>query len=260
MNLSSHKILLVVLGLTVVSVAVVLAVNGFTFYNLPLEERYFHAQYQLLKPSGVLGHGLGIIGALLILTGLFTYMARKRIRAFARIGLLKHWLEFHIFMCSLGPVLIVFHTTFKFGGLVGVCFWSMAIVVLSGVIGRYVYLQIPRTLEGRDLTLREVQESIEELENQLTDQYNIREALTPESLTRIKSELKKQGISAEKYKEATSLMRKEMSLTRRIKRLELMHKLFKYWHVAHLPFALIMLITLIVHVTVVILLGYTWVF
>jgi hypothetical protein len=39
-----------------------------------------------------------------------------------------------------------------------------------------------------------------------------------------------------------------------------MQKLFKYWHVAHLPFALVMLVIMVVHVAVSIVFGYTWIF
>ena len=67
-----------------------------------------------------------------MLIGVGFYMARKRFRSLGRVGLLKHWLEFHIFLCSLGPVLVLYHTTFKFGGLVALSFWSMVAVFLSG--------------------------------------------------------------------------------------------------------------------------------
>jgi len=39
-----------------------------------------------------------------------------------------------------------------------------------------------------------------------------------------------------------------------------MQQLFKYWHVAHLPFAIIMLIILIIHVGVTLTFGYKWIF
>jgi hypothetical protein len=109
-----------------------------------------------LKPSGVLGHGFGIIGSLMIVIGVVTYMTRKRYRFLSRLGILKHWLEFHIFLCTLGPVLVLFHTAYKFGGLVAISFWSMVAVFLSGIAGRFIYLQIPRTIEGQELSLNDM--------------------------------------------------------------------------------------------------------
>jgi hypothetical protein len=35
---------------------------------------------------------------------------------------------------------------------------------------------------------------------------------------------------------------------------------FYYWHAIHFPFSIIMFLTLAAHVTVAILLGYTWIF
>ena len=56
------------------------------------------------------------------------------------------------------------------------------------------------------------------------------------------------------------LVSNEMALTRKIQRLVTMQKLFRYWHIAHLPFALIMLIIMIIHVAVSLTFGYTWIF
>jgi hypothetical protein len=56
------------------------------------------------------------------------------------------------------------------------------------------------------------------------------------------------------------MVRNDIKLNRRIDRLEYMQNLFRYWHVAHLPFALVMLIIMIVHVGVTILFGYRWIF
>ena len=43
-------------------------------------------------------------------------------------------------------------------------------------------------------------------------------------------------------------MKDEIKLNRRIEGLDTMQNLFKYWHVVHLPFALIMLIIMLIHV------------
>ena len=39
-----------------------------------------------------------------------------------------------------------------------------------------------------------------------------------------------------------------------------MQKLFKYWHVIHMPFAIIMLIVVVIHVAVTLAFGYKWIF
>ena len=69
---------------------------------------------------------------------------------------LKHWLEFHIFLCTVGPILVLYHTSFKFGGIVSVSFWSMVLVVLSGIVGRFIYIQIPRTIQGKEIDMQDL--------------------------------------------------------------------------------------------------------
>src|SRR5680860_398545 len=151
-----HKIYVFTLAAITIIVFVFLFFYGANYYFTDIQERFFHIQNDLLKPSGFIGHGMGIIGSTIIVIGVFGYMVRKRFRSFSRIGVLKYWLEFHIFLCTLGPVLILYHTSFKFGGIVAISFWSMVAVVISGVIGRYIYIQIPRTIEGREMSLNEL--------------------------------------------------------------------------------------------------------
>ena len=218
MSRTAHIIYLALLSVIVVITLILPLYSGFSFYNTSLEERPFHVDYQSLKPSGIIGHGLGIIGSLFMIIGVSTYMIRKRMRSLSRIGLLKYWLEFHIFLCTMGPIMVLYHTSFKFGGIVAVSFWSMVAVFLSGIVGRFIYIQIPRTIEGRELSLNEVR-----------------------------------NLEGDHYKD-------QKSLERRIKRLARMQELFRYWHVAHLPFALVMLVIMIIHVGVTIAFGFKWIF
>ncbi len=152
-----------------------LTINGFSYYSLPLEERVFAVKHLTLKPSGFIGHGLGILGSLMMIVGVATYMIRKRIKKLFHWGYLKYWLEFHIFMCTVGPIFVLFHTAFKFGGIVAVSFWSMVIVVLSGFIGRFIYVQIPRTIQGRELDIKELDKTEEELSEQLRTEFLLNE-------------------------------------------------------------------------------------
>lgn len=234
---------------------------GFSYYRLPMEERFFHPLYEQLKPSGIIGHGLGIFGSLIMLFGLFSYMARKRLKVFSRLGVLKYWLEFHIFLCTLGPVMILFHTSFKFGGIVSVGFWSMAVVWSSGVIGRFIYLQIPRTIEGRELSLREVENLKDKLDQELLSKYDIDfSEIKTSKFSAIKLKLISKDISKQDYRKVRRLINNEKRITRRIGRLDRMKNMFKYWHFAHLPFALILIIIMMIHVVVVLTFGYKWIF
>jgi len=284
-----HRIYLGVTVLIVLLTLIILTINGLEYYATDIQERVYHQDYSILKPSGTIGHGLGIIGSLLIISGVSLYMARKRYRFLSRIGLLKHWLEFHIFLCTLGPVLVLFHTSYKFGGLVSISFWSMVLVFLSGVAGRFIYLQIPRSIEGRELSLSEVLA----LKNDLTELIKTSHNLGAEDYKMIVDAVKRKpgiyhksfivrfirnssedrrsineakrvlnDISLPKsdHRKIVSLLKSDIAINRRIERLDFMQNLFKYWHVAHLPFALVMLIIMLIHVAVTILFGYRWIF
>ncbi len=266
-----------------------LLINGMEYYRTGLEERAFSPDHDTLKPSGFTGHGLGIFGSLLIVIGVTSYMARKRYRFMSRTGLVKHWLEFHIFLCTLGPILILFHTAFKFGGLVAISFWSMVAVFLSGIAGRFIYLQIPRSIEGRELELNEVramQSNLTEILRNTSSLDGVSYREIAESVQKktesparnllvsllrsykddrravksVRDVLKRNNLQGKDYRKIVSLVKSDIRLSRRIERLDRMKNLFKYWHVAHLPFALIMLLIMVIHVGVTILFGYRWIF
>ncbi|MBK8426847.1 MAG: hypothetical protein IPL27_13150 [Lewinellaceae bacterium] len=283
-----HRIYIAVLVSIVVLTTIFLLFKGYSYYNTPIAERFYHPDHNEFKPSGLYGHGMGIAGTLLVLIGVFGYMAKKKYRFLASLGRLKYWLEFHIFLCSLGPVLILFHTAFKFGGLVSVSFWSMVAVVASGVIGRFIYIQIPRTIEGRELSLHEVKEMKGNLEDILKNTYHLGEisylphltaAITlqkPEgsffsnfineylnekkAIRQVKYILRENRVPSSGIRSVVKLVKNEITLNKRIERLQTMQKLFKYWHVAHLPFAIVMLVIMVIHVAITLALGYRWIF
>lgn len=284
-----HRIYILVLTLIVVVVTGMIILSGISYYNVPIEERFFHGAHKLLKPSGDWGHGFGIAGSVAMLLGVVLYIARKRMRSLARWGILRHWLEFHIFLCTLGPILVLFHTSFKFGGLVAVSFWSMVAVFASGVIGRFIYIQIPRTIEGRELSLNEVREMKTNIGSMLTGSYHLDEESCRlimdstknkadyhqqnflvsyfiqkftdlKTITQVRKVLKKNQMAQADRKKILSLVKHDIVLNRRIDRLNTMQSLFKYWHVVHLPFAFVMLIIMIIHVAVTITFGYHWIF
>lgn len=290
MSQRAHKIYIATLASIVVLVFFYLLYQGISYYGTSYEERFYHPNHKWLKPSGPFGHGLGIVGTLLILIGVFGYMAKKKNQWLrSRFGRLKYWLEFHIFLCSLGPVMILFHTAFKFNGIVSVSFWSMVAVVASGVIGRFIYVQIPRTIEGRELSLNELKETKTNLGELLKDTYNVDEASSQsilnstrmsyvvaegsffshfmrqyfddkKSMRQVKEVLRENKLAKEDARRVVKLVAGEISLNRRIERLQTMRQLFRYWHVAHLPFALIMLIIMVIHVAVTLAFGYRWIF
>ena len=284
-----HRVYIGSMVLIIIAALVYLVYSGISYYQTSLEERFYHPDHDLLKPSGIWGHGLGIFGSLAVLIGVSTYMMRKRMRSMGRMGKLKNWLEFHIFLCILGPLLILFHTAFKFGGLVAISFWSMVAVFLSGVVGRFIYIQIPRSIEGRELSLNEIRGMKSDLSTVLKTAYPLHQEIIETILEstritenpshfysithyfrknredrskvrRIRAALRKNKLTRTQRSGIIKLVKNEIFINRRIDRLQTMQNLFKYWHVAHFPFALLMLIIMAVHVAVTIVFGYRWIF
>ena len=280
MDIFWHRIYIGKMVFITIATTIYLGYTGYSYYTLPIEERFYHPNYDWFKPAGVLGHGLGIAGTAMILFGVVIYIARKRYNFMSRFIRLKYLLEFHIFLCFLGSILVLFHTSFKFGGIVSIAFWSMVAVVISGIIGRYIYIQIPRSIEGREYSLKEVQKMRDELNIEihhygvqsepiqlLIEQARNLNSLSPLHfgnssllLRKIKRELKTKNVDTTQIGQAMSAIKTEISLSQRIGRLQSMQRLFKYWHVAHLPFALIMLVIVLIHVIVTLALGYKWIF
>ena len=154
-----------------------LGVYGFPYYKLDLAERAGSPYHALLRPSGTIGIRLGILGTVLFI-GLFLYPIRKRWAWLSRIGTTRHWLDFHVLLGIVAPLVVTFHASFKLRGLVGAAYWIMIAVALSGFVGRYLYAQIPRTINTAELSRKEM----ESLANKLAAELHEQAILTPEEI------------------------------------------------------------------------------
>lgn len=99
------------------------------------------AQQGTPAASGLFGHGLGIVGFLLMAIGTGGYAWRKRRSG---PGSMQRWLQVHVVSGLVGPYLVFLHTGFAFRGVAGVSFLLVAVVVASGIIGRFVYTGVPK--------------------------------------------------------------------------------------------------------------------
>lgn len=276
-------------ALTVVWIGIgaTLTTLGLSYYRVPMAERLYSPLHDTFGPAGLVGQGLGVVGTLMMFVGVLIYSARKRVRWLRRFGSLAAWLRVHIFLCTLGPFLVLLHTTFKFGGVVSIAFWSMALVVLSGVFGRYVYARIPKTMQGRFIDRAELQARRAELIEDIRHAVGLDVPLVamatatagsapkggPALINALRfdlghrsrvraarAELSARGVPPETTSTVTSLMQQERRLETQIALLHPFRRMFRYWHAFHLPLAILMFVILGVHVTVAILFGYTWIF
>jgi hypothetical protein len=175
----SHRVLLTAGYLAAGLLLALLAVYGHDYYFLGPAARPFSPKHAALKPNGSVGLWLGLFGLSLFFI-IFLYPLRKRWPWLKSKGSTRHWLNFHVLIGLSAPFVIAFHASFKFRGLAGMAFWIMSAVAISGVIGRYLYAQIPRSLSAAELSLKEVQEQQAEVTEQLAAQRVVpSEALAP---------------------------------------------------------------------------------
>ncbi len=112
------------------------------------------------KSRGLLGHGIGILGFVLMLMTETLYSLRKRSRQ-ARWGRTANWLRFHIVTGLVGPYMVLLHAAWRYNGLAGLVTLMTIIVVISGFVGRYIYTRVPRNADGLMLEAGELQAQIQ---------------------------------------------------------------------------------------------------
>ncbi len=116
------------------------------------------------------GYNLGLAGGLMMLT-LLLYPLRKRVKFFENFGFLPSWFKWHMVLGILGPLTIVFHSTYHvyipFIHPIGspnaaVAMLCMLLVSGSGTFGRFFYTKIHHGLYGRQTTVNELRAEMEQ--------------------------------------------------------------------------------------------------
>jgi hypothetical protein len=164
-----HRTRVLLAWLLAAAVILVIAGYGYDYYTLSAAQRPFSPKHDALRPSGSIGIKLGMFGVLLFFL-IYLYPLRKKWGWLGRQGQSRHWLDFHIVLGTAAPVIVAFHATFKFGNIAGMAFWSMLAVTLSGFVGRYLYAQIPRSLNAAELSMKEMHDKEEALQKELAEQ------------------------------------------------------------------------------------------
>jgi hypothetical protein len=262
---------------------------GWSYYAAPLGVRLRHPLHALLKPSGPVGLGLGI-AALAFFLFMWLYPFRKSIKALAWTGTVGSWMRVHIVAGLAVPVIAAAHAGWRFDGLIGLGYLSMIVVSLSGVVGRYLYVHIPRSRNGLEMTMEDVSNERRALitniaaatglvpadvERRLAVDTRPYEGLDPlrtivrmfkddarrgRTIRELKAELSRPragrgGLGRGQLGETMRLARRELSLAQQVRMLDGTRRVFGYWHVAHRPFAITALIAVLVHVVVAMTIG-----
>ena len=254
---------------------------GTDYYLTVLAERPQHPQHENFKASGLIGQGLGGLGGLFCLLTLL-YPLRKRWRALENLGTPRTWFQFHVYFGIAGPLFATLHTTFKFGGLASISYWSMMIVMASGFVGRFLFALLPRNQRGVAMSLQEIEAEIRVVQQyfearglphesfesaagveKLEESWRLLFRLWRERRRELRGwsrQLRNAGLSQKAARRLLPLLARKLFLESSRITLAATTRAFSYWHVLHLPFTYLMFLTLLLHVGLAIFLGYTWIF
>lgn len=245
---------------------------------------------KLFTSKSDFGYWLGVAGGCTML-GVFAYPMRKHLRFMQRWGAGKYWFIVHMSVGVIGPVLILVHSTFTIGSInAGVALFSMVIVALSGVVGRFLYVRLHRGLYGEKLTLDELRrqvggdgEAVARLHFAPDVQADLRAfevavlgaprpvlqvMLGSPALTlrrwllqrRCRAALRRQmavlardehwtdADHARRRRRVERLVGDYLRTTQRISEFAAWDRLFSLWHVVHVPFVYLMVLSAVAHV------------
>lgn len=255
---------------------------------------WFVASGHLFKAGDDIGYNLGLAGGLMMLS-LLIYPLRKRLRFMDRMGSMQAWFRYHQIAGITGPVLVLFHSTFRIGSMnARVALYAMILVAVSGVIGRFLYRHIHRGMYGQHLTMRDAENDLaqctEDVRSVFAAYPKIEEKLKAFRVAAFAHEpklsarlwrfmtLKARGhrlsqAIREQIKRALHKAKHENQMTQRQRiltyqlakqkadayvdavceaaQLSSWERLFSLWHVAHVPFLYLLVISGIVHVVAV---------
>lgn len=237
-------------------------------------------EYWIRAEEGI-GYALGITGAVMMLL-LLLYPLSKKSRLLRSIIATRLWFRGHMILGVAGPLMILFHCNFALGSTnSNIALFSMLLVVLSGLVGRYLYRHIHNGLYGQKLNFFDLQNQQLQFKSELEKTRLGSEVVLP-LLGEIENLADKSGLSLiGNYKNTRLTKQKSRNLYRQLKKIQLNDenkylvealknnvksqilllrsmtglalytRLFSIWHVVHLPFFFMLIITAIVHIIVV---------
>ncbi|HHJ34171.1 MAG TPA: hypothetical protein ENJ87_00245, partial [Gammaproteobacteria bacterium] len=117
------------------------------------------------------GYILGIVGGSLMII-LLLYPLSKRQPLLTRLIPIRYWFGIHMFLGTVGPILILFHSNFSMGSTnSSIALICMLLVAGSGVFGRYFYTHIHHGLYGASLSFKELKQKMADDHAELVSLY-----------------------------------------------------------------------------------------
>jgi len=264
-----------------IGIALALWFKGSSFYMTHPWDRSMHPGFDDLRSGGSWGFAEALVGTGLILLNL-TFMLRRRLKSMRRFGALRLWMNMHVVTGLVGPLIVVYHTAFYPRTTVAItAFVSLGVLVLTGVIGRFIYAMIPHTVAGAEMGMSELERRLADARDHLEsvttpddplwqklDALSRQPLFTPKSSFGCLLLLPYTIVSTLSLRLRLYLLGRSRSdvdwhdvhdivlIRRRLHTLQLYRKLLRWWRALHRVFALVMVATLTIHVVVLMYLGY----
>ncbi len=110
-------------------------------------------------PGSGVGLLMGILGALMMLLSVASYVPRKYLESWRDFGPKQYWLYLHVAAGFSGALLVFFHAAFlgrKIPGLANLAMWS---VIASGILLRFLSVRVPEARLRREYMLLSIEGS-----------------------------------------------------------------------------------------------------
>ncbi|HEU4383849.1 MAG TPA: NAD(P)-binding domain-containing protein [Anaeromyxobacteraceae bacterium] len=256
-----------------------LGLLGSSYYLLRGSQRLQSPLHPWLKPASSLGLTIGIAASALMLTN-FLYALRKRWARMAGLGNLSTWLDVHVVVGILSPLVIAFHAAFQSNNLAAsTTYVSLGVVVATGLVGRYLYSLIPGSKGMPDLLARvergklALEPVVEDpatpaMVRSLYDRASSPSPRSPFAIQLARSAIEKSTFRLRLMIVLWLLVPPERRHPLREGLLELMrlrseiglfgaiHRLMRAWRGLHVSLAVLLVVTLLAHIALSVYLGY----
>ena len=262
---------------------------GRDFYLAPFEARRDDGAFAAFRATGVIGHTLGIWAGVLMIVNI-SYFVRKELALFKGVGDIRIWMRVHQFSGLLAGAIALLHTGFfALNAFAAALYTSLAIVVATGIVGRYLYGFVPLDPLGRPLAHQALVRLTERLERQhgalfrdLDATVEIRKVLGREpfapyrpwlllprllflwplrrvALGRLVRRARAEVRDTARFFELAAFAREMYGLRLRMELSPQLKRLLGGWRAGHGLLAVLMVFLVAVHITIEIWLGYRWV-
>ena len=151
------------------SLLVAVAYTGQDYYLLSRLDRLYSDEHQIFGTTGSIGLLSGALAAAFFLSN-FAYLLRRRISLLSHWGTMRSWLDWHIVSAILGSGFVAAHANFTLQNHIArTIVYALAVLLVTGVIGRYFLGFVPRTVSGQDIGAAEFEEEVLTLLDEVRD-------------------------------------------------------------------------------------------